>query len=382
MSLKSKIEECIKSVKIPKTNKSLYEDERVVSLEADNNEMQLTYNRNGLSAQDKKDFEKILLGELSYFYSQDNINIKTVSDQSGPKEIQSSAQSSEQNSQAQLNVGHGQNMNKRKVEGAKKIIAVASGKGGVGKSTFSVNFALSLKNKGFKVGLVDADIYGPSLPTMMGKKDAKPKANENKKILPIEAHGIGFISFGLFIPENDPVVWRGPMLGGVLNQFLFDVVWDDVDYLIIDLPPGTGDMQLSLAQNAQVDGAIIITTPQDVALLDAKKGLNMFKKVNVPVLGMVENMSTFICSRCGEEHDIFGKGTVEAQAKILETNFLGKIPLSMELRLSSDEGTPFMANSENKETETAKSYEQIVDNFLNTSKTNGKKGFFSKMLKL
>ena len=162
------------------------------------------------------------------------------------------------------------------------------------KSTVAVNLALALTHLGRKVGVLDADIYGPSLPTLLNQSSAQPKSTEDKKIQPIEVYGLEFISFGLFIPESDPVIWRGPMLGGVLNQFLFDVKWSQLDYLILDLPPGTGDVQLSLVQNVEIDGAVIVSTPQKVALLDTKKGLNMFKKVNIPILGMIENMSYFV----------------------------------------------------------------------------------------
>lgn len=250
----------------------------------------------------------------------------------------------EETTPAQIKAGHGTVGNKRPVPGVGKIIAIGSGKGGVGKSTFTANLALALRRQGHSVGIIDADIYGPSLPMIFGKRDEKPRSNAERKIIPVDAHGIRFMSFGFFINESDPVIWRGPMLGGVLNQFLFDVDWTGTDYLLIDLPPGTGDIQLSMIQNAHVDGCIIISTPQDVALLDAKKGLEMFRKMNLPIIGMVENMSAFICDGCGKTHHIFGKGGVEEAVKQLNTKLIGSIPLEISLRAGSDEGVPYMSN--------------------------------------
>jgi ATP-binding protein involved in chromosome partitioning len=202
---------------------------------------------------------------------------------------------------------------------------------------------------GFKVGIIDADIYGPSLPMLMGMRAEKPRSNNDKRIIPLEKDGVKFISFGLFINEEDPVIWRGPMLGGVLNQFLFDVEWGDTDFLLIDLPPGTGDIQLSMVQNANVDGAIVISTPQDVALLDAMKGLQMFKKMNLPIIGMVENMSYFLCEENGMKHYIFGKGGVGVACEKMNLTLLGEIALDEKLRENSDRGTPYMSQNENNE---------------------------------
>jgi ATP-binding protein involved in chromosome partitioning len=218
------------------------------------------------------------------------------------------------------------------------IIAVASGKGGVGKSTTAVNLACALKEMGNKVGMLDADIYGPSLPTLLNVTEAP--GIEDGKIRPAEASGIKFMSIGFMLPDDGPVIWRGPMVAGAIKQLLSDVIWGNLDYLVVDLPPGTGDAQLSLVQSVPLQGAIIVSTPQDLALIDARKGLQMFKKVGTPVLGIVENMSVFVCPSCGEETPIFGHGGAKATAAALGTPFLGEVPLDLKIRVLSDAGTP------------------------------------------
>ena len=221
-----------------------------------------------------------------------------------------------------------------------KIIAVASGKGGVGKSTFASNVAFELVNRGFKVGVLDADMHGPSQPTLLGSHE-KPKIDkESKMIIPVEVRGLKFISIGLMIPNNQALIWRGPMLMGALEQFLKDVQWGNLDFLIIDLPPGTGDVQLTLAQKANINGSVIISTPQDVALIDARKAIQMFNKLNVKVIGLVENMSTHICPNCGHEDNIFGTLGVKREAEALNLPFLGDIPLDRKIRENGDKGTP------------------------------------------
>ncbi len=231
--------------------------------------------------------------------------------------------------------------------GVKHIIAVASGKGGVGKSTTATNLALGFKALGLNVGIFDADIYGPSQPRLMGLAKEQPSATEDeKKLLPIKAYGIGVMSMGFLVEEATPIVWRGPMVVQALQQMLFDVAWDDtgeLDVLVIDMPPGTGDVQLTIAQQVPLSGAIIVSTPQDLALIDARKGLNMFRKVEVPVLGIIENMSYFIAPDTGKRYDIFGSGGAEKEAEKLGLTYLGGIPLHMDIRELSDAGTPIVA---------------------------------------
>jgi ATP-binding protein involved in chromosome partitioning len=220
------------------------------------------------------------------------------------------------------------------------IIAVASGKGGVGKSTTAVNLALALQREGARVGLLDADIYGPSIPSMLGVR-GQPGV-DGKKIIPKEAHGLKVMSIGFLVEEDTAMIWRGPMVTSALQQLLGDTLWGSLDYLIIDLPPGTGDIQLTLAQKIPVAGAVIVTTPQDIALLDARRAVHMFRKVGVPVLGVVENMSTHICTACGHEEAIFGEGGGEQMAKDFDIPLLGRLPLAMEIRSALDEGKPTM----------------------------------------
>ncbi|MES2013168.1 MAG: iron-sulfur cluster carrier protein ApbC [Pseudomonadota bacterium] len=222
----------------------------------------------------------------------------------------------------------------------KNIIAVASGKGGVGKSTTSVNLALALAAEGASVGLLDADIYGPSQPQMLGISGGRPESADGKSMEPMQAHGIQAMSIGFLIDNDTPMVWRGPMVTGALEQLLRETNWKDLDYLIIDLPPGTGDVQLTLAQKIPVTGAIIVTTPQDIALLDARKGLKMFEKVGIPILGIVENMSTHICSKCGHEEHIFGSGGAALMSKDYNVDLLGSLPLDIRIREQSDGGKP------------------------------------------
>ena len=223
------------------------------------------------------------------------------------------------------------------------IVAVASGKGGVGKSTTAVNLAVALAALGQRVGILDADVYGPSLPRMMGLTE-KPKPLPNKKIAPLEAHGVKVMSMGFMVPEDTAMVWRGPMVIGALEQMMREVEWGTLDVLIVDMPPGTGDAQLTMAQRVPLAGVVIVSTPQDIALIDARKGMNMFAKVNVPVLGIIENMSMFICPKCGEQTDIFGHGGARAEAERLGCDFLGEIPLDVAIRVTSDSGQPITAS--------------------------------------
>ena len=228
------------------------------------------------------------------------------------------------------------------VPGVKHIIAVASGKGGVGKSTTAVNFALALKDQGLKVGVLDADIYGPSMPRLLGIH-GQPQQLAGNKLDPMRGYGLKVMSMGFLVDEETPMIWRGPMVMSALSQMLKDVAWGELDVLVVDMPPGTGDAQLTMAQQVPLAGAVIVSTPQDLALIDARKGLNMFKKVNVPVLGIVENMSTFLCPHCGERSDIFGHGGAKQEAGRLGVPFLGEVPLTMSIRETSDEGRPVVA---------------------------------------
>ncbi|AOI79358.1 iron-sulfur cluster carrier protein ApbC [Burkholderia sp. NRF60-BP8] len=225
----------------------------------------------------------------------------------------------------------------------KNIVAVASGKGGVGKSTTAVNLALALAAEGASVGILDADIYGPSLPTMLGIHGQRPESPDNQSMNPLVGHGLQANSIGFLIEEDNPMVWRGPMATSALEQLLRQTNWRELDYLIVDMPPGTGDIQLTLAQRVPVTGAVIVTTPQDIALLDAKKGLKMFEKVGIPILGIVENMSIHICSNCGHEEHIFGAGGAERMAKDYGVNVLGSLPLDIAIRERADSGAPTVA---------------------------------------
>ena len=236
-------------------------------------------------------------------------------------------------------VSHAVQRGVKLVPGVKNIIAVASGKGGVGKSTTAVNLALALADEGVSVGMLDADIYGPSQPTMLGIT-GRPETKDGKRLEPMQGHGIQAMSIGFLIDVETPMVWRGPMVTQALEQLLNETNWRDVDYLVVDLPPGTGDIQLTLAQRVPVTGAVIVTTPQDIALMDARKGLKMFEKVNIPILGVVENMSLHICSKCGHEENIFGSGGGDRMSKDYGIDLLGSLPLDIKIREQADSGMP------------------------------------------
>jgi len=226
--------------------------------------------------------------------------------------------------------------------GVKHVIAVASGKGGVGKSTTAVNLALALRAQGLKVGILDADIYGPSLPTLLGLH-GKPRMADGRKLRPMDAFGLKAMSMGLLVDPEAAMIWRGPMVMSAITQMLSDVDWGVLDMLVVDMPPGTGDAQLALAQGTQLAGAVIVSTPQDLSLIDARRGITMFRKVDVPILGIVENMAHFICPSCGAQHAIFGEGGARAEAARLDVPFLGAVPLTMALRQASDAGQPVVA---------------------------------------
>jgi ATP-binding protein involved in chromosome partitioning len=226
----------------------------------------------------------------------------------------------------------------------RRIIAVASGKGGVGKSTTAVNLALGLKANGLRVGLLDADIYGPSMPRLMGLS-GKPEIIEGKTLIPMENYGIKVMSMGFLVDEETPMIWRGPMVQSAITQMLRDVAWGPLDIMVVDMPPGTGDAQLTMAQQVPLAGAVIVSTPQDLALIDARKGLNMFRRVNVPVLGIVENMSYFLCPHCGGRTDVFSHGGAKLEAERLGVPFLGAVPLDIVIRETSDSGRPIVVSA-------------------------------------
>jgi ATP-binding protein involved in chromosome partitioning len=237
-------------------------------------------------------------------------------------------------------VAHGVQHNLKPMPNVRNIIAIASGKGGVGKSTVAVNLALALAADGASVGLLDADIYGPSQPQMVGLAGKQPQSEDGKSMQPLEAHGLQVMSIGFLVDPDQPMIWRGPMVTSALQQLLNQTTWRDLDYLIVDMPPGTGDIQLTLSQQVPVSGAVIVTTPQNIATLDARKGLAMFRKVSVPILGVIENMSTHVCSECGHEEPIFGAGGGEQMAGDFSVELLGQLPLDGRIREQTDSGTP------------------------------------------
>lgn len=371
----SQIREKIEHLSNPVTGDSLKDENRILSFDVEGETIKLSYDRTDIPPAQKKELESQMLELLAQEFSEDNIFIL-------PTSVKQPIETAKQTEPAKLKVGHGTIGEKKSIPNVKHIIAIGSGKGGVGKSTFTSNLAISLKNKGHKVGIIDGDIYGPSIPMIFKKRNLRPQSNEFQKIIPLENYDVKFMSFGSFIHEDEPVVWRGPMLGGVLNQFFFDTEWGELDYLLIDLPPGTGDVQLSMTQNLNVDGAIIISTPQDMALLDARKALHMFDKMDVHVIGMVENMSSFICGDCGKEHFIYGAGGVGAACSELGVGFLGKIPMEMGVRKGSDFGKPYMENQELfKGSSVWNAHEEIaakVDSYFNPT-DNKKKGILSNL---
>ncbi len=382
------IQNQLKVIVNPNTGKTLHEEGRIVEIKADQNELLFKYKRDGITPEQKRAIETLVVNIAAPTYTAEKVTVLTVSENSADvfagKTFTKPETKAAPAAAAQIKTGHGPvGQNKKHVAGAKKVIAVSSCKGGVGKSTVSVNLAFALKNLGLKVGLLDADIYGPSMPMLLNQRGAKPGATPEKKILPIDAYGIPFISFGLFVNEKDPVIWRGPMLGGVLNQFLFDVAWEGLDYLIIDLPPGTGDMQLSMIQATDIDGAVVVSTPQEVAILDSKKGLNMFNQVKVPVLGMVENMSYFVPEdNTSKKYFIFGEGGVKRAAEELNVNLLAEIPLEIALREGSDQGKPYMNEKKHEGRPVWNAYMQLaknIDQCFNGQPQGESKGFFKRL---
>ena len=251
----------------------------------------------------------------------------------------------------------------QKIPGIDRIVAIASGKGGVGKSTVSANLACALAAEGRRVGLLDADVYGPSQPRMLGVS-GRPASPDGKTILPMRNHGVTMMSLGLMTNEDQAVVWRGPMLMGALQQMLTQVQWGALDVLLVDLPPGTGDVQMTLSQKSEVTGAVIVSTPQDVALIDARKGIDMFNQLNVPILGMIENMSTHICSQCGHEEHVFGHGGVAAEADKMGVPLLAEVPLHLDIRLAADGGAPIVVSK--PESQQARAFREVARKLIET----------------
>ncbi len=267
-------------------------------------------------------------------------------------------------------VAHGVQRNLKPLEHIRNVIAVASGKGGVGKSTVAVNLALALAADGASVGMLDADIYGPSQPHMLGIAGEQPVSVDGKTMQPLQAHGIQVMSIGFLVDPDQPMVWRGPMVTSAFNQLLQQTTWPDLDYLIVDMPPGTGDIQLTLSQQVPVSGAVIVTTPQDIALLDARKGLAMFRKVSVPILGVIENMSTHVCSECGHEESIFGSGGGEQMAGDFDVELIGQLPLNASIREQTDSGSPTVVSDPDSAAATA--YRNAARRMTSTLALQGK----------
>ena len=336
---KKKVLEKLKQINYPGFNRDIVSFGMVKDITLDNDVVKLELSISSQNEEKKQEVIESVKEKLSNDFTKVEISLKTdVSATSSPQQSPSP---------------------KPILDNVKNVIAIASGKGGVGKSTFSVNLATALSSLDLKVGLLDADIYGPSIPRMMGISK-KPIMNENKKLIPLENYGIKLMSIGFILDSEAPTIWRGPMVMKALEQMFNGVEWGELDYLIIDLPPGTGDAQLTLAQSSKLSGSIVISTPQDVALTDARKGINMFKKVNVDILGIVENMSYFICDNCNQKHYIFSKDGVKKEAEESKIPFLGEIPIDTNLRIQSDNGIPALID--NPDGEISKIFLSIAKN--------------------
>ena len=331
--LEEKIRKQFASIKTG--NKELLETDIIHSIEVKEKiaYIQLLFSNEQLNSQQQKDLQKKISSALLKLEEIEDIRF-SISD--NPEEAQAKSQANRK-AQPQANP-----QNTTLLQNYKNIIVVASGKGGVGKSTVALNLALALHKLGQSTALFDADIYGPSIPMMTGTRNIRLTTSQ-EKLVPLEKFGIEFVSIGHLVKEGDSIVWRGPMVHQAIHQMLRDTLWSGGDFMIIDLPPGTGDVQISISQMLQVRAAIIVCTPQDLALIDARRAMVMFEKVDIPLMGIVENMSSFICPKCGEETAIFGTGGAEKESKNLEMSFLGKIPLDLKIRESGDKGVPLMS---------------------------------------
>ncbi|MCA9561917.1 MAG: Mrp/NBP35 family ATP-binding protein [Myxococcales bacterium] len=337
--------EALDAIKDPKTNQPLLDTHLVEKVEVSDGEVTVHLkDPEDRSKQDRWALEDLIADALEAVDGVKDVYIQTFTE-GGPKVPEAgpapAAPASAKPKPQMPSRNTGSVPAQQQIAGVKAVIAVASGKGGVGKSTVAVNLALALKSLGYNTGLLDVDIYGPSLPTLLGI-EGRPKVKD-RKIMPLKAHGLNIMSLGFLMEDDAPVIWRGPIVTGIIRQFLQDVDWRGTDYLVIDLPPGTGDAQLTLAQSVPIDGAVVVTTPSDLALIDAARGLQMFRTLNVEVLGIVENMSYFVCDGCDKKHYIFGEGGGAKEAARLGLPLLGQVPLDPRAREAGDTGKPIVA---------------------------------------
>lgn len=338
---REQILDLLKEIKYPGYSRDIVSFGIVKDIKIEGNNISINID---VKTKEKKSIEEIeyaITDKLQSKIQNSNIKVENLSDQSETKQNEHPAA-------------------KNYLSDVKYTIAVASGKGGVGKSTVSVNLAVSLAKLGYKVGLFDVDIYGPSVPLMLGIQ-GNPEI-KNEKIIPFEKYGVKLMSFGFFMEGEDAVIWRGPMIAKVIQQLMQDVNWGDLDIMLFDMPPGTGDAQLTLSQSVDLNGSVIVSTPQDVALIDAVKGVNMFKKVNVPILGIIENMSYFSCPHCNERTDVFSAGGVKRECERLGETLLGEIPLDVEIRVGGDTGKPVAVNNPNNPQ--AEAFENIAKEIM------------------
>ncbi len=388
MSIEAKVTESLAAITYPGESVSLTDKGCVGEIEFEDGEVIVELNLSGLSREDRHSLEDAVVQSISALEGVEEVSLDVSSDDvSVPK-------SAPPPSEPGITVTHGHSSASAQkptqeptvkpptsaLAGVKNLIGIASGKGGVGKSTVAANLALALQAKGAKVGLCDIDIYGPSIPIQMGVVDAKPSVStDHKKFVPVDAYGVKVMSIGFLVDEDTPVIWRGPIVSSVVKQFLEDVVWGELDYLVIDMPPGTGDAQLTLSQTAPLTGAVIVTTPSELALVDAQKGLQMFRKVEVPVLGLVENMSHYICTSCGDKSEPFSSGGTARLSEQFNVEVLAELPLDHTIQRGSDNGKPVV--SEAPESPQARAFLGLADALIKKVpfETKEKKGVLSSL---